>query len=481
MAAVVPTQAVFIGLDLAWSSRNRSGGAVIQEGRLVAATGLLQSDEEILAFIADHLPGHAPVVVAVDAPLCVPNEEGMRRCDYEVSQAWGAYDAGAYPGNRRQLAYDGTIRGETLAATLSHQHGFVQAAPIPHRGQGRFLCEVFPHPAHVALFGLPRTLKYKQKANRSRDESDAELLRYRNLLAGLAAYNPPLTGLEVLGQPGASPLRGRARQELEEALDAVTCAYVAWYAWWHGPGRQRVFGSLAEGHILTLLPPPDRNLPPPLRGRNQMPAKRTPVLPAAEKPAVSSPLAEPAAPPVGQLPPDTLNARIGVLTRREVEARMLAPLIEALGAEFGRARVIEVVRETIVRIAQEQGAALAEAMDSDGLPAFADSLRFWTQDNALEIDVLARSETAFDFNVTRCRYAELYRALGIPELGAVFSCNRDAALIEGFNPSVEFTRTQTIMQGAPFCDFRYRLGTAPNPQPVTFEDPSQALGEDVNA
>jgi hypothetical protein len=212
-----------------------------------------------------------------------------------------------------------------------------------------------------------------------------------------------------------------------------------------------------------------------------MPGKRTPVSPAAEKPAVSSPLAEPAAPPVGQLPPDTLNARIGVLTRREVEARMLAPLIEALGAEFGRARVIEVVRETIIRIAQEQGAALAVAMDSNGLPAFADSLRFWTQDNALEIEVLDQSETAFDFNVTRCRYAELYRALGIPELGAVFSCNRDAALIEGFNPSVEFTRTQTIMQGAPFCDFRYRLGTAPNPQPVTFEDPSQALGEDVNA
>jgi hypothetical protein len=156
------------------------------------------------------------------------------------------------------------------------------------------------------------------------------------------------------------------------------------------------------------------------------------------------------------LPPDTLNARIGVLARREVEARMLAPLIEALGAEFGRERVIEIVRETIIRIAQAQGAVLAESMGSDGLPALAESLRFWTQDNALEIEVLEQSEQAFEFNVTRCRYAELYRALGIPELGAVFSCNRDGALIEGFNPDVKFTRTQTIMQGAPFCDFRYR-------------------------
>ena len=33
-------------------------------------------------------------------------------------------------------------------------------------------------------------------------------------------------------------------------------------------------------------------------------------------------------------PPDDLNARIGVLTRREVEARILGPVIEALGESF---------------------------------------------------------------------------------------------------------------------------------------------------
>jgi len=156
------------------------------------------------------------------------------------------------------------------------------------------------------------------------------------------------------------------------------------------------------------------------------------------------------------LPPDTLNARIGVLARREVEARLLAPLIEALAAEFGREQVIDVVRSVIIGIAHQQGAQLVETMGGAGLPEFAASLKFWTQDNALEIDVLEQSEAAFDFNVTRCRYAELYRALGVPELGAVFSCNRDGALIEGFSSEIEFTRTQTIMQGAPYCDFRYR-------------------------
>lgn len=156
------------------------------------------------------------------------------------------------------------------------------------------------------------------------------------------------------------------------------------------------------------------------------------------------------------LPPDRLNA-IGVLTRREVEARLLAPLIDALGEEFGRERVIEVVRRTIVEIARRQGAELAESMGADDLKTFAESLENWKKDDAMQIEVLGQDGKRFDFNVTRCRYAEMYRALGIPELGAVLSCNRDQALIEGFNPEIELSRTQTLMEGAPYCNFRYAL------------------------
>ncbi|MDD9955244.1 MAG: L-2-amino-thiazoline-4-carboxylic acid hydrolase [Anaerolineaceae bacterium] len=155
--------------------------------------------------------------------------------------------------------------------------------------------------------------------------------------------------------------------------------------------------------------------------------------------------------------PDELNQRIGVLTRRETEARILAPLIDALGEAFGRERVLEVLRETIIRIAREQGAAMAGQTDDVDLGAFADTLPAWQKDDAMRIETLRQDDEAFHFNVTRCRYAELYRALGIPELGALLSCNRDFALIEGFNPDVQLERTQTIMQGATHCDFRYAL------------------------
>jgi L-2-amino-thiazoline-4-carboxylic acid hydrolase len=149
-----------------------------------------------------------------------------------------------------------------------------------------------------------------------------------------------------------------------------------------------------------------------------------------------------------------LNA-IGVLKRREIEARILAPLIEALGREFGREKVLRIVRETVVGIAMDQGRQLVQISEGNGLRAFAAALPSWTKEDSLEIDVIAQSEHELRFNVTRCRYAEMYESLGLSELGAILSCGRDAALIEGFNSNISFERPQTILGGASHCDFHY--------------------------
>ena len=160
---------------------------------------------------------------------------------------------------------------------------------------------------------------------------------------------------------------------------------------------------------------------------------------------------------LSQVPEDNLNDKIGVLTRREVEARILAPMLDAMGQAFGRERVIQVMRDTIIRVAKKQGNELAGFMGGVTLQHFAESLKSWTRDNALEIEVIEQTAEVFSFNVTRCRYAELYEKLGIRELGTALSCARDYALIEGFNPDVSLKRTRTIMEGASHCDFRYCL------------------------
>ena len=158
-------------------------------------------------------------------------------------------------------------------------------------------------------------------------------------------------------------------------------------------------------------------------------------------------------------PADQLNEAIGVLARRETEARLMAPLIDALSDAFGREEVLAIIRDTVIKIAHSQGQALADkhGISSDG---FLDSLAAWRQDGALEIDIVNHTPTQLDFNVTRCRYAEMYKALGMEDYGAVLSCNRDLAVIDGFDNRVELQRDQTIMSGASCCTFRYDFSKA---------------------
>ncbi len=156
---------------------------------------------------------------------------------------------------------------------------------------------------------------------------------------------------------------------------------------------------------------------------------------------------------------DTLND-VGILKRREIEARIIGPLLARLAGEYGDG-VYDIARDEIVEIARAQGSALAEHVGGDSLRDFARGLGAWSADGALETEVVELTDDAFGFDVTRCRYAEMYRSLGLAELGATLSCNRDGALIEGFNPDVEFIRTQTIMGGATHCDFRFRRRETP--------------------
>jgi hypothetical protein len=157
------------------------------------------------------------------------------------------------------------------------------------------------------------------------------------------------------------------------------------------------------------------------------------------------------------MPDDTPAPRLTLLQRREIEARIVGPLIRAFAAEFGEARTLEIVRTIIAELARTSGADIARTLGEQGLEAFAETLDRWKEGGALELDVLEQSARRLSFNVTRCRYAELYRALGLADIGTSLSCQRDFALVEGFNPAISLVRTQTIMEGAPFCDFRFRI------------------------
>lgn len=155
-------------------------------------------------------------------------------------------------------------------------------------------------------------------------------------------------------------------------------------------------------------------------------------------------------------PPDYMNV-VGLLNRREIEARLVAPLLEALSAEFGHERVWIIAQNIIHEIARQQGAQLANSIDTNNIENLAIALEAWKKDNAIQTEVIEQTDKKYAFNVFRCRFAEMYQHLGIPELGKMLSCDRDFAMLEGYNPKIRLTRTQTIMEGADICDFCYEM------------------------
>ncbi len=150
-------------------------------------------------------------------------------------------------------------------------------------------------------------------------------------------------------------------------------------------------------------------------------------------------------------------SRIGMLAQREIEARIAAPLIKAFMAEMGEERALEIVQDVIVSLARESGETLRELAGGGSLEDFAKGMSLWSQDDAVTFDVLELTPEKISMNTTRCRYAEMYRELGMAALGFALSCARDFALVEGFNPKIKLERTQTIMEGADHCDFRFAL------------------------
>ena len=146
-----------------------------------------------------------------------------------------------------------------------------------------------------------------------------------------------------------------------------------------------------------------------------------------------------------------------ILLRREVEARIAGPLIEAFSREFGKERTIKVASEVILKLAEESGSQLADKCGGNSLEHLSKGTELWSAGGALKREVIEQDDKKYNYNITRCKYAEMYKSLGLAEMGFVLSCGRDGKMFGGFNSNIKFERTQTIMQGASHCDFRLSM------------------------
>ncbi len=155
---------------------------------------------------------------------------------------------------------------------------------------------------------------------------------------------------------------------------------------------------------------------------------------------------------------------LSLLDRVKIQADVLLPVLRRLrselGAERARALVADALRDwqrsVHERIAAEtpgaEGWTKLGAMTAAKMPAIGDAV-------AIEWGTVDLPN-AMEFKITRCAFAEFFRGLGEPELGALLTCEGDMHEVAAAGGGIELIRTQTIMQGADSCDFRYRMKKA---------------------
>lgn len=156
------------------------------------------------------------------------------------------------------------------------------------------------------------------------------------------------------------------------------------------------------------------------------------------------------------VPAATSDTSMGMLERRRIEAGIIAPIYRALVEELGSQRAAAILARAIAEDARLAGQRMA-AQEPGGasLRTFIGIQELWTRGGALQTEIVEQTDDAFAFNVHHCAYAQMYRDMGLADIGSLLSCVRDKEFITGYDPTLSMTRSQTIMQGATHCDFRY--------------------------
>jgi hypothetical protein len=154
-----------------------------------------------------------------------------------------------------------------------------------------------------------------------------------------------------------------------------------------------------------------------------------------------------------------VDPNISLLDKTRIQAQVLVPVLRALRAELGKDKADAIVKQSLRDWSKQLFAAMGDGIEGSPRRKWAtiQSVFGEVSGREVEIETLRHDKEALDIDVTRCRFAEFFRALGEPELGALLICEADFDIASVGEGGVSLDRAQTIMRGAPSCTFRYKF------------------------
>ena len=235
---------LLIGVDLAWGEKKHDGVCFLDwDGRRGTVCGFTypQGDRELREAVLEKSHGYPSVFVTVDAPIVCPNRTGTRPVDRLTHRMFHREHAACHPANLTKCP-----RPPRIARHLEKQGFKIGWQPTPGK---KTVAEVYPHPAMVRMFGIPRIVKYKKGSVMERRK---EFRRLQRLLKQcLKKKFPQLT----LNRETKTLLKERWSKPVEDRTDALFCALIGLWHWMHRGRKSEVIGDRETGFI--LLPAKD--------------------------------------------------------------------------------------------------------------------------------------------------------------------------------------------------------------------------------
>jgi hypothetical protein len=154
-----------------------------------------------------------------------------------------------------------------------------------------------------------------------------------------------------------------------------------------------------------------------------------------------------------------VEPKLSLLEKTRIQAQVLVPLLRALRAELGTDRANAIVRQALRDWSKQLFANVGDGIE--GRPkrkwAAMHTAMAGVAEQDVTVEMLRQDQQALEFDITQCRFAEFFRALGEPELGALLVCEADFDIAAAGEGDVSFARDQTLMRDGPSCTFRYRF------------------------
>ena len=154
-----------------------------------------------------------------------------------------------------------------------------------------------------------------------------------------------------------------------------------------------------------------------------------------------------------------VDPKLSLLDKTRIQAQVLVPVLRALRAELGKAKADAIVKQALRDWSKQLFAGIGDTVDGSPRRKWAAMHTAMAEitERDVTVDMRRHDKEALEFDITHCRFAEFFRALGEPDLGALLLCETDFDIAAAGAGDVGFTRDQTIMQGAPSCTFRYKF------------------------